>query len=1034
MQACVTKFSDKKQAQEGLETAKTLLEHGRLTDLVEFYPHIEAVMDLVSDKQKPVAKAADELAKLIYEKTPAWSAAAILPYLKKSLDGKAKPASKECALEIITKFSETNPKAISREIEWLISDLAFLMNDIKASVKTKAKAAIVALCNTCGNKDLIDQEFVPVIVKANENQKNVHECVEKLAGCIFVQNVEAPALSILTPVLMRGLKEPMDSTVRRCCVIVDNMCKLIDDPREGAPLLPNVLPLIEKKSEEISDPEARENAQKTLATIQKMAETPPRGVVDVKECLFQVDMTSVAGWTQDSQIYVQKCADALAKANCFDMPIWKETIGEFASDKGIEALKTKMEKSGEVSVEEFIDDDEESPDLYKGNFSLAYGTVTLLRDAKLHLKKNKFYGLLGPTNCGKTTLMRAISKEQVEGFPKRDELVTIFVEHEVEEREVVQEDGQWGPTKAWPLSKFNIDLSGVEFVVDTVNNVYKKQPPISADMVVETLNNIGFKSKSKGYNMKAAADMDNPITTYSGGWKVKMQLACANLVEADILMLDEPTGHMDVKNVQWMKDWLAAFPGTILATSTHTVFLNEMCTHIVDFQDRKLIQFKSQKGSVLTDFVTKYPEKNVYFELTNKNEKWNFPPPGNLEGVKSKSRAIMKMNNVAFRYPNHDKPTVQDICLSICMLSRIAVIGPNGAGKSTAIKLLIGELKQEVGTVWKHSGMRMAYVAQHAFHHLEKHLDKTATDYILWRFMGNDDRESLENQSKETNVDEEALRNAKWCIDSKSGVVRKCVVGEKGDVPIVPDTILNRKKNKQKKYEYETKMMFKPIEAAVWIERDTLVAMGYEKMVCRQDEKEAAAAGLMARPLTQPNVEKALKDFGLDVESASHTPINSLSGGQKVKVVLAAAMWQNPHILILDEPTNYLDRDGLGALVAGLKDYGGGVVIISHNMEFANSVCTQKWIMEAGRLREEGELQVDDDEIEEMAVADEVTDQYGNKIEVNKAKTMTDKERKKAIKEIEKKLKDHKKKNTLSEAEMWELQDKLAEYKNELGA
>merc|ERR1711988_746153 len=226
---------------------------------------------------------------------------------------------------------------------------------------------------------------------------------------------------------------------------------------------------------------------------------------------------------------------------------------------------------------------------------------------------------------------------------------------------------------------------------------------------------------------------------------------------------------------------------------------------------------------------------------------------------------------------------------------------------------------------------------------------------------GNDDRESLENQSKETNVDEEALRAVKWCVDSKSGVVRKVVVGEKGDVPVTPDTILNRRKNKQKKYEYETKWMYKPIEAACWVERDTLVAMGFEKLVCREDEKQAAAAGLMGRALTQPNVEKALKDFDLDIESASHNPIASLSGGQKVKVVLAAAMWQNPHILILDEPTNYLDRDGLGALSLGLKDYGGGVVIISHNMEFANSVCSQKWIMEAGRLREEGEAAADED-------------------------------------------------------------------------
>merc|ERR1719217_1210596 len=128
-----------------------------------------------------------------------------------------------------------------------------------------------------------------------------------------------------------------------------------------------------------------------------------------------------------------------------------------------------MSDAGTVKEPEFVDDDEASPDLYKGSFSLAYGTLTLLRDTKLHLKKNKFYGCLGPNNCGKTTLMRAISKEKVEGFPKRDELITIFVEHEVEEREIEP------PSKAWPLGKFNIDLNGMEFCVDTVNNVYGKQ-------------------------------------------------------------------------------------------------------------------------------------------------------------------------------------------------------------------------------------------------------------------------------------------------------------------------------------------------------------------------------------------------------------------------------------------------------------------------------------------------------------------------------------------------------------------------------
>merc|ERR1719392_595137 len=65
-------------------------------------------------------------------------------------------------------------------------------------------------------------------------------------------------------------------------------------------------------------------------------------------------------------------------------------------------------------------------------------------------------------------------------------------------------------------------------------------------------------------------------------------------------------------------------------------------------------------------------------------------------------------------------------------------------------------------------------------------------------------------------------------------------------------------------------------------------------------------------------------------------------------------MWQNPHILILDEPTNYLDREGLGALVLAIQEYKGGVLIISHNREFCDGVATEKWIMKGGYLRIEG--------------------------------------------------------------------------------
>merc|ERR1719265_1498182 len=350
----------------------------------------------------------------------------------------------------------------------------------------------------------------------------------------------------------------------------------------------------------------------------------------------------------------------------------------------------------------------------------------------------------------------------------------------------------------------------------------------------------------------------------------------------------------------------------------------------------------------------------------------------------------------------------------------------------------------EQGQIWRHQNMRLAYVAQHAFHHLEKHLDKTATDYIMWRFAGADDKESLENINMETTDDDDKKRERPWFICPKSLEVKKCDMTDTPEgkkeraAAVIPEAILNRQKHtKTKKYIYEVKWMHKSIESNSWVEREVLLEMGYSKIVAKKDEQEAAAAGLISKPLTQPGVEQALKDFGLDAEAASHQPLASLSHGQKVKVVICASCWFNPHIIILDEPTNYLDRDGLGALVKGLEAYQGGVAIISHNTEFTDSVCTQKWIMRkdettgSGRLREEGAIELDET-IEEQQGPDEVYDESGNKIEVKKK--LEAKDVKKAIKDIEKKLKENAKKNNLSEEEVWELSDKLAELKEMLTA
>merc|ERR1712072_1678251 len=105
------------------------------------------------------------------------------------------------------------------------------------------------------------------------------------------------------------------------------------------------------------------------------------------------------------------------------------------------------------------------------------------------------------------------------------------------------------------------------------------------------------------------------------------------------------------------------------------------------------------------------------------------------------------------------------------------------------------------------------------------------------------------------------------------------------------------------------------------------------KAVKEVDERVASLAAQYNRPLTQAFVEQHIMDVGLEREFGTHTRISALSGGQKVKVVLAASLWKAPHIIILDEPTNYLDRESLGALVTAINEFEGGIVIVSHNNE-----------------------------------------------------------------------------------------------------
>lgn len=134
------------------------------------------------------------------------------------------------------------------------------------------------------------------------------------------------------------------------------------------------------------------------------------------------------------------------------------------------------------------------------------------------------------------------------------------------------------------------------------------------------------------------------------------------------------------------------------------------------------------------------------------------------------------------------------------------------------------------------------------------------------------------------------------------------------------------------------------------VSRETLLNLGFQKLVQEFDDHEASREGLGFRHLEPKVISEHYEDVGLDPDIANHNPIGSLSGGEKIKVVIASALWNNPHLLVLDEPTNFLDRDYLGGLAVAIRDYKGGVVMISHNEEFVGALCPEKWYVADGRL------------------------------------------------------------------------------------
>ena len=605
------------------------------------------------------------------------------------------------------------------------------------------------------------------------------------------------------------------------------------------------------------------------------------------------------------------------------------------------------------------------------NIILGFGAKILLKPTALRLEKMKRYGIVGQNGAGKTTLMNRIAAKDILGFP--EDVNVVFVRHEI------------------------LSLSNA-----TVSEFAREKEEESGGRGDETASSSEACLKEVGFDNKM---MGKRVNELSGGWRMRLAIAAAMTQQADLLLLDEPTNHLDVDAVEWLANFLIASNSTVLVVSHDYDFLTKVCTDIVHFENQKLTVFdggfpgfRAKKPNLVLprmkketlDAISKHAEENgldvddgsndgmrgdassldkskelarreaLGLENTaglvsamnkgamtiggsngvGKNEINGgirgssekpllvFPDPGVLDGIKNRGQVVMRLDDVTFKYDGGEKNILEQVCVRAYLGSRVAIVGANGAGKTTLMKNIVGEIEPQSGTIWKHHNLRIAYVSQHSMHHLESNLHLTPKEYIQTRFFLGRDKELAAMKTMKLTEEEESARLQRGNVNEILGRAVKggelCYeVRKNGDRPGV------------------TKW-----EPAKFLHRDSYC----KKMCLNFDETyKAMQSGLDVRPLTSTEVYKHLADFGISTELGDGN-IRRMSGGQKSRLVLAAAMWNKPHVICLDEPTNYLDNETLKALIFALKKFRGGVLTISHNAAFVGEVCSDTWRVFQGKV------------------------------------------------------------------------------------
>ena len=407
---------------------------------------------------------------------------------------------------------------------------------------------------------------------------------------------------------------------------------------------------------------------------------------------------------------------------------------------------------------------------------LVRGNKTLLDDTSLTVYPGHKVGLVGANGCGKSSLLSLI-----QGTLQLDK-------------------GDFSYPAAWQLASVAqetpaLDVCALDYVLDGDKEYRQLEAVLEQAQADDDGNKIalvhGKLDAIGGYSIRARAgallaglgfnqqEQQNPVRSFSGGWRMRLNLAQALLCRSDLLLLDEPTNHLDLDTTYWLESWIKSYQGTLILISHDRDFIDAIVDEVVHIEHQKLNYYKGNYTSFERVRAERMAQQQASYEKQQKErahmqsfvDRFRYKA-SKAKQAQSRLKALERMAELmpshadspfrmSFKTPDAlpnplvamekvqigygETPILNSVKMNLVPGARIGLLGRNGAGKSTLIKLLSGQLEPMSGEYKPNQGLKIGYFAQHqieflslddsALMHLQR-LSPDAKEMELRNFLG----------------------------------------------------------------------------------------------------------------------------------------------------------------------------------------------------------------------------------------------------------------------------------------------------------